>query len=112
MGGLKEKYDLITKAGMIAFQWKDIVTFFFDDLFGKRLLATHSIDGNDCILQFELFDQFRDSRYLIGFLAGFDLPEHNTVFNSPGADHVNSAFSHSFVVGCSESFAVNGYLAD
>jgi hypothetical protein len=84
-GIIQIQAHILVQSALVSFQGQHIVATLFHNLFGDRALAIQRIDGHNCPLQRQHFQQLRYGGNLVRFLVGGDLRQNQASLAAPGA---------------------------
>ncbi len=97
LAAYKEILEVIMQLSLIAFDPQNINAALVYNLLRNFSLTSHRINGHNAVRQNQCFQQGWHSADLVGMLIGFHLPEDETRFAGPGADHINGLFSQNAI---------------
>ena len=89
----------------VAFEGKDVLAAFVQNVLGNLHLAAHGIDRNNMAVDIEPLQYFRDRRTFMTLVGDFFLPENNAGFGRKGAQDMEHV--RLVVQAVTQAFAVN-----
>jgi hypothetical protein len=101
---IKEAAHVVMQRALVALECQDIVTALILDLLRDAALAIECVGGHDGALQREHLQQLGYGGDLVGFGIGGDLRQHQALFATPGADHMQGRLAAGALEGSIGAF--------